>query len=167
MKTITDTSALYNYLSSIHKDINKFTVTEDFIQHRDKMKNKFRANGRDEETRLMAADCLGIEYLLLQKNLVEPPQTIFHDFIYDGARVDVKLITTRYFNIPDDKVVYYMENIRSGQLTHFAFYKYKENPGRPLKAGDKVEYVLKKVVPAEQVMQDLVPSQYKGYYYTI
>ncbi len=168
MKTTTECLNLSNYLSSIHNQIQTFTVTEDFIAFRNKMKDKFRAGKRDQTARLMHADCLCVEYTLLEKNLVEPPESLHHDFIYEDAKVDCKLITSRYFNVPDDKVLYYMENLRKGRLTDFAFYKYKKNPDGPLKAGDIVEFKFKGVVPAYQVMKNLIPSQYgNGYYYTI
>ncbi len=169
MKITTECLNVYNYLSSIHKQIETFTVTEDFIAFRNKMKDKFQAGKRDETTRLMHADCLCVEYALLEKNLVQPPESIHHDFIYEDSKVDCKLINTRYFSVPGHKVLYYMENLRKRRLTDFAFYKYKKNPDAPLKVGDVVEFKLISVVPAYEVMEDLVPSQYRrdDYYYTV
>ena len=163
-----DSSAIFNYLSEVHSQIETFIVDEEFILHRDAMKAKFRAHGREEHRRLMHADCLAIEYLLLKKELVEKPTNIYHDFIIEDAKIDCKLVTNRYFNVPDDKVIYYMQNLKNGHLTHYAFYKYYKNPDAPLKVGDEVGFVLKEVKSADKVMQQLQVSQYgNGYYYTV
>jgi hypothetical protein len=169
MNTIMDSSTLYSYLSSIHEEVETFEVTEEFIEFRDKMKDKFRANGREEWRRTMHADCLAIEYQLLKKKLVEKPENIYHDFIVEGTKVDCKIITSKYFNVPEDKVLYYMENLRSGNVTHFAFYKfYPRSPEAPLKAGDVVQFKLCEVQRVERIMNSLSPSNYKdGYYYNV
>ena len=164
-----DSSAIFNYLSSIHEEIETFIVDEEFILHRNTMKAKFRAHGREDYKRLMHADCLAVEYLLLQKDLVEKPDNIYHDFTIDDAKVDCKIIHNRYFNVPEEKTIYYLENIKRGHLTHFAFYKYYKNPDAPLKVGDEVHFVLKEVTSADTVMKKLQVSQYGngGYYYTV
>lgn len=144
-------------------------MTEEFVAFRDKMKNKFRANGREDWRRTMHADCLAIEYQLLKKKLVKKPENIYHDFIVEDTKVDCKVITSRYFNVPEDKTLYYMENLRSGNVTHFAFYKYYPRaPEAPLKAGDVVQFQLCEVQRVERVMNALFPSNYgDGYYYTV
>jgi hypothetical protein len=60
-----------------------------------------------------------------------------------------------------------MENIRSGELTHFAFYKFIVKPGAPLKVGDKISVRLDEVRDAEFVMNNLRRSQGDGYYYVV
>jgi hypothetical protein len=160
-------SDVLEYLAEVHPQIQTITIDQDFIDHRNEMKEKFRANGREDWRRLMHADCLIAEYALLKNNLVEPPQNIFHDFIHGDAKVDCKIITSRYFNIPDEKTVYYMENIRRGDLTHFAFYKFVENPTAALQVGDVVKLRLCEVQTASKVMSQVRVSNTDGYYYLI
>lgn len=161
------TKPIGQYLSEVHDQVKELFIDQAFIDHRDSMKDRFRASGRDDNTRLMHADCLAVEYNLLDKGLVSEPTSIFHDFIYEGAKVDCKIVTSKYFNVPDDKVIYYMKNIRANDLTHFAFYKWDKHPDRPLQVGDVVSFKLCEVVDAERVMNKVEVSSYGGYYYRV
>lgn len=158
---------LLEHLKDCAHVCHEIIIDEDFIEYRNEHKDKFAAAGRTEEKRLMHADCLLIEYTLLDKKFVLRPENIKHDFIYDNHKVDVKIITTQWFNVPADKVAWYMGNIRSRDLTDFAFFKFNEQPMRPLKVGDKVKIKLCEVRNAEEVMNELKVSQGDGYYYQV
>jgi hypothetical protein len=141
-------------------------VDQAFVDYRNQMKWKFKAGGRDETTRLMHADCLIVEYSLVQGAMVSPAGGIEHDFIAKdfNAMVDVK-IYDKWFNVPSDKVEWYVKNIAKGVLTHFAFYRWVNKPVKPLVVGDVVQVKLVEVPLARDVMNNLSISQYDGYYY--
>jgi hypothetical protein len=155
------------YLKECQEKIGEITIDQDFIDFRNEHKEKFRAAGREDWQRLMHADCLITEYMLIKNNMVNKPENIRHDFIKDEFKVDAKIISSLYFNVPNDKTTWYMENIRSGELTHFAFYKFIVKPGAPLKVGDKISVRLDEVRDAEFVMNNLRRSQGDGYYYVV
>jgi hypothetical protein len=158
---------LFDYLLECNNKIGKILVGNDFINHRNTMKELFKAGDRTERERLMSADCLLVEYMLLKNNYVQPSVNIAYDFSYKDDKVDVKVISSKYFNIPGDKCIWYMQNIRSYLLTKFAFYKYEEAPKEPLKIGDVVSFRLIEVSDAEKVMSSVKPSRGDGYYYAL
>jgi hypothetical protein len=158
---------LLQYLKECQDRIGEIIIDQGFIDFRNEHKEKFRAGGRDDRQRLMDADCLITEYALINNGFVNKPENKRHDFIKDNDKVDAKIISSLYFNVPEDKVTWYMENIRSGNLTHFAFYKFVVRPGAPLKPGDKVLIRLDEVRDAEYVMNKLRPSNKDGYYYIV
>ena len=160
-------TTLFEHLEDCMLVCHDIPVDQDFIDYRDDHKNKFAANGRTEEERLMHADCLIIEYTLLNRKFVVYPENIKHDFIFGNHKTDIKIITSKYFNIPSDKVEWYMGNIRSGDLTDFAFFKFTKRPQRPLEDSDVVSIKLLEVRNAEEVMNNLQPSQGDGYYYRV
>mgnify|MGYP003353303387 FL=1 len=127
---------------------------------------KFRSNGRDDTTRLMHADCLIVEYTMVQSGFAEESYCKEFDFEVRkyNAKVDVKIFD-KWFNIPSDKVDWYLNNINKGLLTHFAFYRWVSKPTEPLEAGNVVQVKLIEVRSAEEVMKNLNVSNYDGYYY--
>lgn len=171
MQAITDLSQRYmnsllGYLIKCNDFLGPITIDQAFIDYRNQMMWKFKANGRDENTRLMHADCLIIEYSLIQGAMASDPGGKEYDIdIKDfNAKIDIK-IYDKWFNIPSDKVEWYMMNIRKGLLTHFAFYKWVNKPAKPLVVGDVVQVNLTSVVSAEEVLKNVNISQYDGYYY--
>jgi len=159
-------NSLYGYLLKCNDFLGPITVDQAFVDYRNQMKWKFKAGGRDETTRLMHADCLIVEYSLVQGAMVSPAGGIEHDFIAKdfNAMVDVK-IYDKWFNVPSDKVEWYVKNIAKGVLTHFAFYRWVNKPVKPLVVGDVVQVKLVEVPLARDVMNNLSISQYDGYYY--
>ena len=159
---------LINHLIDCNNKIGKIKVSQEFIEHRNTLKEVFRSNGRSDTQRTMNADCVLLEYYLLLNKFVDAPNHIGHDFIWNDQKVDLKLITSKYFNVPEDKVLWYMQNIRSNHLTSFAFYKYEEPPDRPLVVGDIVSFRILDAISALDVMNNLKKSHKSdGYYYLI
>ena len=146
--------------------MGEITIDQAFIDYRNQMMWKFRSNGRDENQRLMDADCLIVEYSMVQSAFAE--ESYCKEFDYEvrtfNAKVDVK-IYNKWFNIPSDKVEWYVGNVNKGLLTHFAFHRWVNKPLKPLVVGDKVKTDFINVVLAKEVMSNLSASQYDGYYY--
>lgn len=159
-------NSLSSYLNKCNDFLGAITIDQAFIDYRNQMKWKFKANGRDDNTRLMHADCLIIEYSMIQGGMASNPGGKEADISLDNfnAKVDIK-IYDKWFNIPSDKVEWYMMNIKKGLLTHFAFYRWVNKPLKPLEVGDVVQTSFTSVVPAEEVLRNVNISQYDGYYY--
>lgn len=162
---------LFDYLKECNDNIGEITITPEFIEYRNEYKDKFNANGRTNDQRLMHADCLIIEYMFLENEIVTKPETIKYDFGVGDNKIDCKVIKD-WFNVPAGYDNYYTKNIAANQLTHFAFFRYKTAPTRPLVAGDKISFNLIKVDSAINVLSKLRPSKYPdkftgktGYYY--
>jgi len=158
---------LFEYLDDCQRDIGIITIDDDFIEYRNAHKEKFNANGRNTNERLMHADCLIVEYTLIKNRLVEPPKNIAYDFSIGDNKIDAKIITSKYFNISNESLIWYRQNILSGDVTHFAFYKYQTNPLSPLKAGDEIKLQFIDIENARTVIKNTKPSNYKGYYYIL
>jgi hypothetical protein len=159
-------NSLTAYLHRCNDFLGEITIDKAFIDYRNQMKHKFKANGRDDNTRLMNADCLIIEYSMVQSAFATESYCKEFDFevrVYN-AKVDVK-IYDKWFNIPADKVEWYLMNIKKGLLSDFAFYRWVNKPLKPLVVGDVVQVELVEVRNAKEVMQNLNVSQYDGYYY--
>ena len=159
-------NSLYNYILKCNDFMGDITIDQAFIDYRNQMKWKFRANGRDENQRLMDADCLIVEYTMIQSAFAE--ESYCKEFDYEvrqyNAKVDVK-IYDKWFNIPSDKLEWYKMNIKKGLLTHFAFHRWVNKPTKPLVVGDVVKTELVNVISAVEVLSNLSISQYDGYYY--
>ena len=159
-------TSLLSYLHRCNDFLGDVTIDQAFIDYRDQMKWKFQSNGRDENTRTMHADCLIIEYSIVQAAMAE--ESYCKEFDIDlrlfNAKVDIK-IYDKWFNVPSDKVEWYLMNIKKGLLTHFAFFQWKTKPVKPLVVGDTVGFNLIEVRTAVDVMSNLNVSNYDGYYY--
>jgi len=160
-------NSLYEYLNECQQKIGTITIDQGFLDFRTEMLEKFNPGAREEWKRIIHADCLIAEYALITGKYVQEPTSIRHDIIYDNAKIDIKFITSKYFNIPENKVEWYLQNIKLNELTHFAFYKYDVPADRTLKLGDTVNVTLHDVQPAKKVMNEISVSNYGGYYYTV
>ena len=154
---------LYNFLYSQNK---VFTITEDFIQHRNEMKDKF-GDWDGERTpikKLMDSDCLIIEYMLLKDGVVDKPENIQHDFILKNFKVDIKVIQ-KWFNISSRNFNRFYTNTINGDLTHFAIYRFVTKHDKPFEVGDVCEVELIEVNDSRSVLKAASPSTFEGYYY--
>lgn len=158
---------LFEYLKTCQEKIGDITIDEEFIKFRDESKNRFNPNGRDETQCLMNADCLVTEYYLLKNGMAGEPESIRYDFSIGESKIDAKMISSKYFNMPGKSVRWYESSIELNQLTHFAFYQYINPPNRPLQAGDKVQIKLLKIEPAKKVIGNKLKSKTSGYYFVI
>lgn len=159
-------NSIFSYLTKCNDFLGPITIDQAFIDYRNQMKWKFKANGRDDNTRLMNADCLIIEYSLIQGAMASNPGGKEADILLEdyNSKIDIK-IYDKWFNIPSDKVTWYTNNIRENLLSHFAFYRWVNKPVKPLEVGDVVQVSLTSVVLAEEVLRNVNVSQYDGYYY--
>ena len=57
---------LTQYLQECTDFLGQITIDQAFIDYRNQKKHQFGANGRDDNTRLMHADCLIVEYSMVQ-----------------------------------------------------------------------------------------------------
>ena len=160
---------LFNKLWTFNETIGTITIGEKFIEFRDQMKNKFNGGDRSDMERTIDADCLIIEYEMITRCLVNAPPNneIRYDFSLDEYRVDVKVIASDYFNIPSNKLEWYKNNVVSGSLTHFAFYKFSNKMTRPFMIGDVSSFILLEVKDARETLKSLSRSNTEGYYYRI
>jgi hypothetical protein len=157
---------LTQYLQECTDFLGQITIDQAFIDYRNQKKQQFGANGRDDNTRLMHADCLIIEYSMVQSAFASESYCKEFDFEIRkyNSKVDVK-IYNKWFNVPAEKTNWYLMNINKGLLTDFAFYKWVNKPLKPLEVGNVVQVELVEVRNAKEVMQNLSISQYGGYYY--
>ena len=147
--------------------IGEVKVDEDFIDFRNKSKDKFKANRRDEETRLKNADCLLLEYTLIKNNLVKASTDKVHDICVHNFKIDLKCIESSWYTPKTDNIPWMLEGIKNGLLTHFAFY-HMSRPARPLKVGDKIRFEYIKVEDAMTVLNNLKLSKFNdGYYFGV
>lgn len=158
----------FNKLNKVVSEISPFTVDEEFIRYRTIMRDKFRANGRSDQKRDLHADCLVVEYNLLNMGMAEPPTSKHNDFIIDGRlKVDSKILSSQSFTIPRDKIGWYRKGINEKELTHFGFFRYDKVRSIPSKVGTKLNFHLLELVAAEEVMRLLRPSKFDDSYYYI
>lgn len=164
-----NTTDLDDFLIEQIDKVNPFTVSKEFIEYRNEMKNSFRSNKRTDFKRLMDADCLALEYLLVNSKAVEPPTNKLHDFCLHDLLVDVKCIVNNYYNISEEassKLPWMLDGIKKGYLTHFSFIR-MDRPHRPLEIGDIVTFSYIKSFEAKDVLNGLKPSKYNGYYFEV
>ena len=160
-------SNLNDYLKLIVDNLGVITIDQGFIEHREREKWKFQDEGRTLEEKTINCDALILEYTLIQRGLATKPECKQHDFIIKefNAKIDAKKIE-KWFNIKDSKVSWFNKNYRSGELTHFCFFKFP-NKLRPLVVGDTVKLDYLDIVTVEDVLRNVVPSNYQGYYYNV
>jgi hypothetical protein len=159
--------SLYDYIKNAIDKLEVITIDQAFIDYRNQMTWKFNTNGRTEQEKLINCDALILEYSLIQKALASPAKCREHDFIFSefNAKIDAKKIE-KWFNITDDKIAWYNRNYKLGEVTHFCFFKYT-NKLRPFQVGDTVKVDLLDVVSVEEVLRNVIPSNFKGYYYIV
>jgi hypothetical protein len=138
-----------------------FTVTKDFIEHRNKIAKKYNDNGRDEFQKLMNCDCEFLEYNLVRDETsghvsANRPQ---YDTIHtELGRCEFKCINkSNRVTIGDFTVLQEFDN--------FIFWKFISPHETILREGDVVECEISYVIPRVQGLKMCKPSNYgKGYY---
>jgi hypothetical protein len=160
-------NSLYDHLKNIFDNLGPITIDQGFIDHREYVKPMLRDQGRTEKAKTENCDALILEYTLIQRGLAIKSKSQEHDFFIRefNAKVDAKKIES-WFNIDNEKIVTYNKNYRIKELTHFCFFKFP-NKMRPLVVGDTVKLEFLDVVSAEDVLRNVTPSNYKGYYYNV
>ena len=153
---------LEQYLRTAINSLQNQIVTSEFEAERNDKKIQFektdirrgKQQTRTDEQRFMHADCLLLEYLLVDNKNVLPPIDILHDFLIDKYAIDTKCISGPYFWPTVENIKWMSDGIRKGLLTHFLFHT-KHGPERILKEGDSVSFNFVKLVRAQDVLDNL------------
>jgi len=154
---------LFVYLKDVIEDLPK-EVTADFIIERDIKKTEFEIadsrrsfdNSRTDKQRTMNADCIFLEYLMIQSKKVLEPTNKLHDYLIDGYAVDNKDVQTPYFYPTVQNESWVNDGIKSKLLTHYLFNKMdRPDHTMPLVVGDKVGFSHIKLVPAKMIGDNL------------
>lgn len=159
---------IFDYLDLTQRKTGQIEVPDWWPKFRDIEATKYGAAGRGWEERQRDADCLLPEIMLQRAGYVDLPTCWRHDIIYNGIKIDVKIIRN-WFNVPEHKKCQYMESILFDELHYFAFYKYKVNYYKPLVPSDIVDYEIWDVVPAREVIKNLEISKNPsgGWFYSV
>jgi hypothetical protein len=111
---------------------------------------------RSEEKRLVNADCILLETILVEEGKVLAPYDKLHDFGVDTYRIDNKDLQSAYYYPKMANIKWMKNGTESGDLTHFMFTRmYRPIEGKPLEAGDKVKFDFLKLVNAKFVLDNL------------
>ncbi len=153
---------LDQYLRTAVNSLQNQIVTSDFETERNEKKIQFeetdarrgKLQTRTDVERFMHADCLLLEYLLVDNQNVLAPIDILHDFRIDKYAIDAKCISGPFFWPTLENIKWMRNGIRDGLLTHFLFHT-KHGPNRILKEGDSVSFNFVKLVRAQEVLDNL------------
>jgi len=154
------------YLKEIVNSLGEVIVDQPFIVHRNICVEQFLPHKRTLEQRMIHADCTLLEYTLIQRDFVEKPYNILHDFRIHQYKIDVKCIQTVWYSIPEKKEEQLKNGVKNHDLTHFGFYK-MNRPNRPLEIGDKLTFEYIKLEDANYVLNNLEVSKFGGHRYLV
>jgi hypothetical protein len=161
---------LDSYLRESVESLGEVIVDQDLIEYRNIQVELLPPDGRTLEERMIDADCTLLEYILIQRKLVEKSYDNVHDFCVHEYKIDVKCVNTKYYNIPKEKsrrnIPWMKKAFENNNLTHFAFY-HMNRPLRPLEVDDKITFEYLKLESADHVLKNLQESKYDGYYYRV
>jgi hypothetical protein len=144
----------------IRETTSKFISERDIkaieFQHADNKRKFAKKDTRTEQQRIVNADCILLEYILVEEELVLPPTDKLHDFGVDIYRIDNKDLSGPYYWPTMANIDWMQRGIDSGDLTHFMFTRmHRPINGAPLKTGDNVKIDFLKVVNAQLVLDNL------------
>jgi len=138
------------------KFITERNIKKGEFQHSDNKRKFIKKDNRTEQQRIANADCILLEYILVEEGLVLPPTHKLHDFGVDIYRIDNKDLQGPYYWPTMANIEWMEEGIASGRLTHFMFTRmHRPYEGIPLKADDPVRFEYLKLVPARTVLDNL------------
>ena len=157
---------LSDYLRDLVESLGTIEITSKFITERNLKKSEFqhsdnnrkfaKKNDRNEETRLVNADCILLETLLIQEGKVLPPTNMLNDFGVNIYRIDNKDLQGPYYYPKMTNINWMQDGITSCDLTHLMFTRmYRPVKNKPLKAGDKVKFEFLKLINAKIVFDNL------------
>lgn len=163
---------LSNSFTKISKLITRnIVVTQEFIDYADREADKSGYIDRKH------CDYLLLEWFLrygCNRPLVKHPLNYKHDWIWPPDFVDAKRMATKNFNITkdksergktaDEKLAMVKSRVSQGFLTHFLFYNTIDD-GKIFKVGDIISHKFVSYERADHVLNNMMKSQYDGYYY--
>ncbi len=148
-----------------NEHLQNILITQEFIDYRNELSQKFYTGGRDEKEMLVSADCLIAEYELLRLGVVQEPLSFAHDIIVDGRLIDIKLVRDKWFTVKQRRLEWYRECVARRTVDDFAFLAYKRSVTKPFVVGDTISLRFIKQVPTKEVLYKLKKSMYNGFYY--
>jgi hypothetical protein len=129
-------------------------ITEDFINYRNFMKEEFNALDRSETTRLMHADCLLLEWHMLNSGVAKNPNTKSFDMYLEGyGRVEIKCVS-------GGGSVTISEWTRRQDFDNYMFYRFSFPRTKPLEVGDKVNLKIVQIESKDSVEKRCRLSKY-------
>ena len=151
-------------------EINLYTeyrVDQAFIDGREAKVKSYRDNNgkkRTDDERRLDIDCEFVDEMVKQSGkdyILEASESKKHDFRFrkDPENViwciDNKVVHEDIFWLHQNKYMQYLESFNQGKLHYFAFWKYMDRPSKPLKVGDKPEFLLLSVIPAGTLLHKM------------
>lgn len=133
-----------------------FTVTKEFIEHRDRIAKKYNSRGRSDHRMLMNCEAEFLEFNLVrdQSSGHSPSGTPkFDTFHTEHGRCEFKCInesnrvTVGGFTIQQD-------------FDNFIFWKFLNRPEHLMKEGDVVECEIQYVIPRIEGLKKCKPSKF-------
>jgi len=152
---------------SLKNIINEFkvTITQDFIDHR----NAEYAKGT-YSTFEPNLNALALEYYLLKENKVDAPTHRWaNDFVYESKKIDVKKITTQFFNLKSMKKIHQLIECEDNKdLDLLVFYNQLTTRNGAvinastelLEVGDKLEFTFITMQTPKHVVKHAKPSMF-------
>lgn len=135
-------------------------VGEDFIAHRNALVlllgDGNRKKKRTIEEKRFDTDATLMEFLLIKHHLVTPPLDINHDFIINGDRIEIKVITNDSLFVTDRLKSLIVNNL----IGMFGFLKYITPHNKILMPGDVVNMKLLDVKFADFVKKHTINNLY-------
>jgi len=141
-------------------------VTQEFINFRDGEIAKGTYNPNNDYKN---CDYLLLEWWLKKHQYVnENSHEWRHDFIIKGlGKIDVKWISSKYFNIKEAKSKNQLiESINIGELDYFLFYTHPKIERKYI-IGDILSHKYIDILPAKRVMDNLIDSNDKGWFFPV
>jgi hypothetical protein len=145
----------------------EYRVDDAFISLRETKVNQYRDNNgksRSIDERRLDIDCEFVDEMVKRAGkdyILEASHKLKHDFRFrkdpEGVVwcVDNKVIHEDIFWLHINKYVQYLESYNQGKLHYFAFWKFIDRPTKPLKVGDKPEFLLLSVIPAGTLLHKM------------
>lgn len=129
-------------------------ITEDFINYRNEYKNKFRSEGRDENWRLMHADCLLLEWHLISSGKGKNPNTMRYDVVIpEYNRCEIK-------SVNNGGSVTIGSYTRQSEFDHYIFYRFNQPRTRPMEIGDIVSLKIVQIDTKDSIESQCRLSQF-------
>lgn len=140
----------------------KIIVKQNFINYRTNKAVEYNQTGRSDDQFLRNLDCELYEFERLQAgSLISFNGWKADGTTLDGENIDVKFIET-WFNVSDRG----MDNLKAqeGTVDKFQFMEWTDRPNRPLVVGDEVSMEEIGSLTYDEVVHNLVRSNYGGFY---
>lgn len=137
-------------------------ITPDFIKQRDERGEKYNPRGRSKEELLKDIECEAFEWHMIKTN----KWADFPTWQVDGGcpiygNVDVKCVS-KWYNASCAKVRWLLQ--QRNYVDHFLFIEWIKRPSRLLKAGDNVTFNVIGAIEYWDLVDNLKPSRFNGFY---